>query len=503
MRILPRLKSWQRNCSANSECLSCKPFDYTQGTSLEKKLLDKKINRFGSAAFYSSALKIALPVMAQLLVQNLVSLIDNFMVSGLGDVKMSGVNISGQIIFLFIVFLTTVCTAAGIFMTQFSGAEDKNGMRQSFCFKLWVGLFIAALFMSASLFFPRMVLSFMVRGNTQAGDILDQGQQYLWIIAFTGIPIVVSTVIASSLREIGRVNAPLVISIFATLVNTFFNWVFIYGNLGAPRLEVRGAAIATVIARAVEMLVFIIYILARKPPFLIRVYDMFHVNFKLYKEICSRAAMSSCSEMLWAVAETVSAALYNGRGGSEVVSGMSASFAIANLFFVAFSGIITSTGVIIGKSLGRGDLELARKQKVWLLNGANVFGLMMTGVGLVTILLVPIVFRHLSPQSQSICKSMVFVMALYMPAWVYINGQFSVSRAGGDTMMGMLVDGISNVFVVIPGIFLMAKLTSIGPVIMYTIIKAVEFPKIAIATWWLKKEKWLVNLAAKNEAGKE
>ena len=93
---------------------------------------------------------------------------------------------------------------------------------------------------------------------------------------------------------------------------------------------------------------------------------------------------------------------------------------------------------------------------------------------------------------------MVFVMALYMPLWVYINGQFAVSRAGGDTMMGMLVDGIGNVGIVIPGIILLAKLTPIGPVAMYAIIKSVEFPKILIAHFWLKKEKWLVNLAAEN-----
>ncbi|MBQ3838233.1 MAG: MATE family efflux transporter, partial [Treponema sp.] len=176
--------------------------------------------------------------MAQLLVQNLVSLIDNFMVAGLGDVKMSGVNISGQIIFLFIVLVSTICTAAGIFMTQFSGAEDKGGMRQSFCFKLWFGLFAAAVFMAVCLGLPRFALSFMVKGNSQAGAILDQGQRYIWIIAFTGIPIVVASVIASSLREIGEVKVPLVISIAATIVNTFFNWVFIYGHLGAPRLEV-------------------------------------------------------------------------------------------------------------------------------------------------------------------------------------------------------------------------------------------------------------------------
>ena len=454
-------------------------------------------NRFGPASFYSTALKIALPVMAQSLVQNLVSLIDNFMVSGLGDVKMSGVNISGQIIFLFLVFLSTICTAAGIFMTQFSGAEDRDGMRQSFCFKLWFGLFVASLFMFACLRAPRFVLSFMVRGNAEAGAILDQGVKYLRVISFTAFPIVVSSIIASSLREIGEVKVPLVISIAATFVNTFLNWVFIYGNLGAPRLEVEGAALATVIARSFEMALFIIYVAVKKPPFAIGLYDAFHVNFRLYKEICARAAMSTCSEMLWAVVETVTTALYNGRGGSEVVSGMSASFAIANLFFVAFSGIITSTGVILGKRLGRGELEKARQEKVWLLNGANVFGLMMACVGFLTIALVPIVFKNLSGQAQNICKRMVFVMAVYMPAWVYINCQFSVSRSGGDTMMGMLVDGVGHLFIALPGIFIMSKFTVLGPVAMYAIVKAVEFPKIRIASWWLKKEKWIVNLAAK------
>lgn len=202
-----------------------------------------------------------------------------------------------------------------------------------------------------------------------------------------------------------------------------------------------------------------------------------------------------CSEMVWALAETITTALYNGRGGADVVSGMSASFAIANLFFVAFSGICTATGVIIGKDLGSGRLEKARQEKVWLLNGAKIFGLFFTIVGLGCMFLVPIVFRKLSVESQNICSRMVFVMALYMPLWVYINGQFSVSRAGGDTMMGMLVDGIGNLFIVIPGIFFMAKFTLIGPVAMYAIIKAVEIPKIAIAHFWLKKEKWLVNLA--------
>ena len=86
--------------------------------------------------FYIRALSIALPVMAQLLIQNFVSLIDNFMVAGLGDVKMAGVNVAGMLIFVFLILSTTICSAGGIFMSQFNGAKDKEGMQQSLRFKL-------------------------------------------------------------------------------------------------------------------------------------------------------------------------------------------------------------------------------------------------------------------------------------------------------------------------------------------------------------------------------
>lgn len=91
---------------------------------------------FGTARFYRRALSIALPVMAQLLIQNFVSLIDNFMVAGLGDIKMAGVNTAGMIIFVFLILVNTLCSAGGIFMSQFNGAKDSEGMQQSMRFKL-------------------------------------------------------------------------------------------------------------------------------------------------------------------------------------------------------------------------------------------------------------------------------------------------------------------------------------------------------------------------------
>lgn len=451
---------------------------------------------FGSASFYRQALCIALPVMGQSLIQNLVSLIDNFMVAGLGDVKMSGVNIAGQILFVFMVLLNTVCTAGGIFMTQFFGAKDGRGMRQSLCFKIVVSGAALVIYLAVCMLFPRSVLRLLVIGNAEADAILDVGVRYISLMGYIGLPIVMSGIMASSLREVGEVKAPLVISVAATIINTFLNWVLIYGNLGAPRLEVTGAAYATIIARCAETLMYFMFLRRFRQPFAIRPDDLAHIDWKLFRTILKRGSMMIFSEMVWVVSETVTTALYNSRGGADVVSGMSASFAIANLFFVAFTGITTATGIIVGKSLGAGRLDEARAEARWLLTASIFFGAVMTVLGLAAMLLVPVVFASLSAASQSICASMVFWMAIFMPVWVYQNAQFAISRAGGDTMMGMLVDVICTIGIATPLMFYLALGTGVGPVAIYISIKLVDFAKVLIAWLWLRKERWVKNLAS-------
>lgn len=438
---------------------------------------------------------IALPVMGQQLIQSLVSLVDNFMVSGLGDIKMSGVNITNQILFIFMVLLGTICTSGGIFMTQFFGAGDKHGMKQSLLFKIVMSVICMLPFFYIGFLNPRPFLALMVKGNNQATEILDVAVKYIFLIGIAGIPMVVSNIIATCLREVGQVKAPLVMSVTATLVNTFLNWVLIYGHLGAPRLEVAGAAIATIIARFVEMLLYIGYLTKKSQPWAIRFADLFHVDWGLFGRILRRGGMVIFSEMAWVASETIITALYNGRGGADVVSGMSASFAIANLFFVAFSGITTATGILLGQSLGAGKLDKAREEARWMLTASFIFGCIMTLVGLLALLLIPIVFPKLSVESRAICREMVFYMSLFMPIWVYQNAQFAVSRAGGDTLMGVVVDTITTLLIAIPLMFFLAKGTNMGPVGMYICFKLLDFLKIAIAYVWLKKERWVVNLA--------
>ncbi|MBR0368840.1 MAG: MATE family efflux transporter [Clostridia bacterium] len=453
---------------------------------------------FGPWPFYRGALAIAVPIMLQQLIQSLVSLIDNFMVSGLGDICMSGVNVAGQMLFVFMVYINAICMAGGIFLTQFFGAKDAEGMRQAFRFKLITGLAAFIPYLLVCVVFPRQVLGLMLIGNTQAELILDEAVKYIRIMFFIGIPMTLSICVASSLRDMGRVKTPLLITIIATLTNTLFNWLLIYGNLGFPRLGVEGAALATVIARTVELMLFIAVYVRSRPDFAVMPAELLKVDGALFMDILKKGALVLFCEMVWVLSETVTTALYNGRGGADVVSGMAASFSIANLYFVAFGGVYSATGVILGKTLGEGDIDKARREKTWLLSGSAVFGVGMTLFGLGTTLIVPLVYGRLSASAIDICRRMVAMMSLLMPVWLYMNTQQAVARSGGDTAMGAYTDAALTLLVMLPLVFILALCTDVGPVVLYCGVKLVDAVKLVIFHFWLKKERWLKNLTVQN-----
>ncbi len=450
---------------------------------------------FGTWKFYKRALAIAIPIMLQLFIQNLVSLIDNFMVAGLGDVKMSGVNVAGQIIFLFMILINTLCMSGGIFMSQFKGAGDKRGMQQTFRFKLFLTGFFGIAFGILCLIAPKGMFALLLHNNTDATAIIEQSVRYSKAVAASWILMCLSQSIASSLREVEIVRPPLVISIIATLVNTFFNYVLIYGHFGAPRLEVAGAGYATVIARAVELLLFLIYVNYKKPDFLFRIFTLFNIDVALGVKILRKSVLILLSELLWAFSETVATALYNTLGGAEVVSGMAGGFAICNLFFICFSGIVTATTVIVGQELGAGHLDVARQQKNWVLTGSVIFGCIFLVIGFLTTLLVPVVFASLTVEARAIARGVIMVGAFYLPLWAFLNAQYAISRAGGDVKMGAICDVVANI-AYIGMMFALVLLTSLGPIAIYFYTKVTDFLKAGIAHWWLKKEKWVVNLAS-------
>jgi len=177
---------------------------------------------------------------------------------------------------------------------------------------------------------------------------------------------------------------------------------------------------------------------------------------------------------------------------------MAGGFAVANLFFICFSGIVTATSVILGQELGAGNIDGARTQKNWILSGSVLFGILFMFIGFLSMMIVPFVFVNLTEAAQKNAKGIIFVAAVYLPLWAYLNAQYAISRAGGDTKMGAVCDFVANI-IYIGSMIPLVLFTAFTPVVIYAIVKISDFVKAAIAYFWLKKEKWLVNLTEYNK----
>ncbi len=451
---------------------------------------------FGPWPFYREALALAIPIMLQSLVTGLVSLVDNFMVAGLGDMKMAGVNIANQVNFVFMVIINVVSIAGGIFLSQHRGAQNREGMIQSFKFKIVIGTGISILYFVLCQLAPEALLSLMVSNNADGAVIVAEGARYMRAVSFSFIPLALSGAVGSSFRDIGEPTMPLIISTGAAAANTIGNWFLIYGNLGAPRLEVVGAAIATVTARLLEIVAFWIVLQRRKPAFAFKIKTIFKIDGKFLGEVISRSAMMFFSETAWVVSETIITALYNRRGGPETVAGMAAGWSVANLLFLVFPAVQTATNVIVGSTLGAGKLDEGRAKARWIMAGSIVFGLASGLAGMLSTATVPLVFGSLSGAAQHVTRSIIVVISIYLPLWCFLNAQFAVSRAGGDTLMGLLVDVGVTYTVFIPAAIVISRYTAWGPVALFGIAKLSDLIKALVAGWWLKKERWVRNLTA-------
>jgi Na+-driven multidrug efflux pump len=370
-------------------------------------------------------------------------------------------------------------------------------MKNTFRFKVLFGQIAALLYFCLCWSIPERMIGMMTIGNAAKAELVAAGVGYLRISSFAIFPMALSMAIGSSFRETGTPKIPLIVSAAATLVNTVGNWILIYGNMGAPALGVRGAAASTVLARAIEAAVFLIYVSRKRTDFYADLTTVLHINRKLVREIFIRSMMMFLSEISWISSETIMVALYNGRGGAETVAGMAAGNTIANIFYLLFGGIWTVSAVVIGGALGAGKLDEARVKARWIQSGSVIGGIVIAIIGTgATILLVPLVFSNLTSNARAISLGFIFVILVYMPLWCLLNVLFAISRSGGDAAMGMYADVSVNTLIFVPGAFLLAFLTDLGPVTMFAILKMSDIAKYFVARYFFNKERWVKNLTA-------
>lgn len=244
----------------------------------------------GDRAFYRRVVTIVLPIIVQNFITNFVSMLDNIMVGQVGTLPMAGVSIVNQLNFVFCLCIFGASSGAGIFTAQFHGSGDQEGVRNTFRFKMIIcsalSILAVAIFYCASA--PLIRLYLTGEGTAEdAAAILGYGQKYLMVMLLGLIPFGITNAYAGTLKETGETFIPMLGGIVAMLTNLVLNYVFIFGHLGAPEMGVEGAALATVIARFVELGIVAgwTHLHPEKNPFIVGAYRTMRLPAPLTKNI--------------------------------------------------------------------------------------------------------------------------------------------------------------------------------------------------------------------------
>lgn len=446
---------------------------------------------------YGKAMKLAIPMMIQNGITNAVSLVDNVMVGSLGTESMTGVSIVGQLIFVFNLAVFGGLSGPTIYGAQYYGKGDEEGFRNVFRLKWWIGMFC---FLAGNLVFillGNQLISLYLHGNgggIDPGLTMTYAKQYLDIMLFCLLPFIVTQIYATSLRETGESVKPMIAGICSVVVDIVLNYLLIYGKFGFPRLEVRGAAIATAIARVVEMAVIVIWSHkeSKRHTFLIQVYRTLKVPKDITLMIIKKGSPIFANEFLWAGGIAVLTQCYSTRG-LNVVAGINISNAICNLLNVVFVALGGAVGIVIGQLLGASKYKEAKKSAIKLMWFTGAVCIVLT------VILVGIsgVFPKLYQTSEEVRRlgtCIIIITACFFPVQGFLNSMYFTLRSGGKTVITFLFDSGFTCVVCIPVAFALCKHTGLSILVIYGIVQALDFIKVIVGYILIKKEVWITNL---------
>lgn len=452
---------------------------------------------FGDRKFYKMVLGVAIPIIVQNMITNFVSLLDNVMVGRIGTEQMSGVSIVNQILFVFNLALFGAVSGAGIFTAQYAGQQNHDGVRNTMRFKMIVCFAILIAGAGVLYFFRTELISLYLHKTEENLDLeatLGYAKDYLMVMLIGLIPFAFANAYSSTLRETGQTTVPMIAGIVATLVNLFFNYVLIFGHFGAPKMGVVGAAIATVLARYIELFIMVIWTHRneKKNPFAAGLYKSLAIPRELFGKIVMRGTPLFCNEFLWAFGMSMLLQRYSTRG-LNVVAAFNISNTINNLFNVVMIAMGSVVAIIIGQILGSGDMEKVVETD----NRLIVFSLILcTGIGAIEFAVAPLFprFYETSDSIRALATQLMRVSALFVPVGSFLNTAYFTLRSGGKTFITFLFDSFFVIAVSVPVAFVLSKFTDMPIVPMYFCVQCFDFLKVLIGIILLKKRIWIQNL---------
>lgn len=447
---------------------------------------------------YKRALALAVPMMIQNGITNAVGLVDNIMVGKLGTEAITAVSIASQLIFVFSLGIFGGLSGPGIYGAQYYGQKNTEGFRAAVRIKHLIGFAVLAVGLCVFIFGGDFLIGLYLKGESADIDpelTLKLAREYLGIMLWGLPPFVITQIYAGSLRETGSSVKPMIAGIASVAVDVSFNWLLIYGNFGLPRLEVRGAAIATVAARFVECLIVVISAFAvrkKKHEFLVGLYKTLLVPKDTAKKMLVKTLPIFFNEFMWAGAIAALTQCYSKRG-LDIVAGLNISNALCNLLNVVFVALGNAVGILIGQTLGAKRYEDAKNESFKLMWFTGAASLALTVV-LVSISGVFPMFYDTSDGVRSYASSFIIITALFFPVQGFLNALYFTLRSGGKTLVTFLFDSVFSWVIALPTAFLLVEFTALPILAVYAIVQAADLIKVCIGYILIKKGVWISNI---------
>ena len=352
-------------------------------------------------------------------------------------------------------------------------------------FSLMVGL----AFTLAAWLIPEVLMSIY----TSEPEVISEGCKYLRIVAVAYIPISITTIYLNIMRSVERVVISTVVYLISLVTNVILNAVFIFGLFGLPAMGIMGAALATMIARFVELAIVLFYSKKMNRTIRFRISDLFVRDGFLFRDFLRYSIPVVLNELMWGAGASMNSAVI-GHLGSAATAANSVAQVTRQLATVVAFGIANAAAIMIGKAIGAGDVERAKNY------GARFTKLtLLAGVaGAVVVLIVrPIVMASmtLSPEAEGYLSMMMLVMSYFVIGQAYNTTMVvGVFRAGGDTRFGLALDVISMWCCSILLGAIAAFVLKWSVPVVYIILMSDEVLKVPFTTWRYKTRVWLKNV---------
>lgn len=440
-------------------------------------------------SFYRSLLLLAIPVALQNLITFSVNFADNLMIGALGDAAISGVFMANQMQTFLQLVTGGIEGAILILSAQYWGKKDTASIRRIVAIGLRFALGAGAVMTAVCAVFPVPLIGLF----STTDSVVAAGAEYLRYVCFSYIFFCVTQSLIAAMRSIEVAQIGMKVSFVSLFVNIGLNYVLIFGKLGLPALGVRGAAIATVVSRLVEMLIMIVYVAKIDRTLNLQLSDLTVTDPLLRRDFIRNGLPIVGGSVVWSINMMVSSAIL-GRFDESVTSAVSIANTMNSLAFVAMNGMSAAVGIITGKTVGAGKLELMKEyaRTVQIL----FFGLGLLSGGAVYLLRYPFIgmYTGVSPEASDCAAQLITVLAITFVGTCYQAACLAgLVKAGGDVSFVFRMDIIFVFFVVLPLAIIAAWLGAPAWVV-WACLKCDQIIKCFVAVVKINSFNWMKNL---------